>query len=157
MENRNIQDFQITASSEWDSNHGPTNGRLNFKAGGGRTGAWSAKSNDANQWFQVDFRKETIVSEIYIQGRQDRDQWVTSYTVSYSNDGKNYRLYTQNGQLKVKATNRRLKYNMSSSRFCKIISFISYLVSHRIFLFNKRSFTGTLTGILLSVNVYRQL
>ena len=112
MENRKIQDFQITASSEWNANHGPTNGRLNFKAGGGRTGAWSAKTNDANQWFQVDFRKKTIVSEIYIQGRQDYNQWVTSYTVSYSNDGKVFRPYTQNGQLKVKGTNRRpeIKY-----------------------------------------------
>ena len=107
MENRKIQDFQITASSEWDANHGPTNGRLNFKAAGGKTGAWSAKSNDANQWFQVDFRKETIVSEIYIQGRQDANQWVTSYTLSYSHDGKIFRPYAPNGKLKVKGTNRR--------------------------------------------------
>ena len=36
MENRKITDGQITASTEYNAIHGATNGRLNFKAGGGK-------------------------------------------------------------------------------------------------------------------------
>ena len=93
MENRAIPDAQITASSEWNSQHGASNGRLNFQAGGGRTGAWSAKSNDLNQWLQVDLGHVTEVTGIKTQGRSDNNQWVTSYTVSYSNDGIHFAAY----------------------------------------------------------------
>ena len=49
MENHLIKDAQITASSEFDSNHAAIQARLNFKAGGGKAGAWSARYNDANE------------------------------------------------------------------------------------------------------------
>jgi hypothetical protein len=75
MKDGSIEDNQITASSEWDSNHGPNNARLDRPAGGGRTGAWSAKTNDINQWIQVDFGKLRSVSGIVSQGRSDRDQF----------------------------------------------------------------------------------
>ena len=102
MENRAIRDAQITASSQFNANHGPSNGRLNFKAGGGKTGAWSARTNDVNQYLQVDFGHRTKVTEIETQGREDCcNQWVKSYTVSYSNDNNNYQPYRQNGQVKV--------------------------------------------------------
>ena len=93
MENRDLPDDQITASSEYDATHGPSNGRLNFKAGGGKTGAWSAKTNDVHQWLQVDLGAKTEVTGIQIQGRQDADQWVTSFTISYSSDGTTYTSY----------------------------------------------------------------
>ena len=96
MENRDLPDAQITASSEYDATHGPSNGRLNFKAGGGKTGAWSAKTNDVHQWLQVDLGQEMEVQAIQSQGRQDRYQWVKSYTVSYSNDGITFTAYGQN-------------------------------------------------------------
>ena len=102
MENRAIPDGQITASSQFNANHGPSNGRLNFKAGGGKTGAWSARTNDVNQYLQVDFGHRTKVTEIETQGRENCcNQWVKSYTVSYSNDNNNYQPYRQNGQVKV--------------------------------------------------------
>ena len=81
MENRDLPDAQITASSEYDATHGPSNGRLNFKAGGGKTGAWSTKTNDVHQWLQVDLGQEMEVQAIQSQGRQDRHQSVKSYTV----------------------------------------------------------------------------
>ena len=103
MESKDIKDAQITASSQYDANHGPSNGRLNFKAGGGKTGAWSARTNDVNQYLQVDFGHRTKVTEIETQGREDCcNQWVKSYTVSYSNDNNNYHTYHDaNGQAKV--------------------------------------------------------
>ena len=98
MESRKITDGQITASTEYNAIHGATNGRLNFKAGGGKTGAWSARTNDVNQWLQVDLAAKTEVTGIQIQGRQDADQWVTSFTISYSSDGTTYTFY-QNGKV----------------------------------------------------------
>lgn len=96
MENKGIRDAQITASSEYNAGHGASNGRLNFKPGGGKTGAWSAGANDGKQWLQVDLGQSTKVTGIKTQGRQDADQWVTSYTVSYSNDGTTFTSYKQN-------------------------------------------------------------
>ena len=93
MESRKITDGQIKASTEFNSAHGATNGRLNFKAGGGKTGAWSARTNDVHQWLQVDLGAKTEVTGIQIQGRQDADQWVTSFTISYSSDGTTYTSY----------------------------------------------------------------
>ena len=79
MENRDVPDAQIRASSEYDAAHGPSNGRLNFIAGGEKTGAWSALKNDLHQWLQVDFGQEMEVQAIQSQGRQHRHQWVESY------------------------------------------------------------------------------
>ena len=87
MEDRRIPDSQITASSEYDSNHGPTNARLNRPADGSTTGAWSARTNDLLQWIQVDFGAPKMVSGIMMQGREEEAQWVTRYRVEYKNGG----------------------------------------------------------------------
>ena len=101
MENGQILDSQITASSQFDVNHGPTNARLNFKAHGGRTGAWSSRRNDVNQWLQIDFNYPATIDEILTQGRQSTNQWVKTYTVSYSNDGVTFNPYRHRGLTKV--------------------------------------------------------
>ena len=93
MESRQITDGQITASTVWNAGHGATNGRLNFTAGGGKTGAWSALRNDVHQWLQVDLGAKTEVTGIQIQGRQDLNQWVTSFTISYTSDVTSYTPY----------------------------------------------------------------
>jgi hypothetical protein len=101
MENGDIPDSQILASSEWDANHGAINSRLNFRAQGKRQGAWSSRSNDLNQWLQVNFVLQATVTEILTQGRSNANQWVTSFTVSYSNDGLDFFAYRVNGVVKV--------------------------------------------------------
>ena len=102
MEDGNIRDSQITASSQWDSGHRPPNGRLNFRAGGGRTGAWSSRYNNRNQWLQVDFRRPTIITGLGTQGRQDHNQFIKTYTISFSDDGKTFNNYRHEGTLKVR-------------------------------------------------------
>ena len=69
-------------------------------AGEGRTGAWSAKTNDKAQWIQVNLGKNMEVTKVGMQGRQDSAQWVTKYKVSYSKDGQNFT--TQNEVSKAK-------------------------------------------------------
>ena len=93
MESRKITDGQITASTEFNAARGATNGRLNFKAGGGKTGAWSALRNDVHQWLEVGLGAKTEVTGIQIQGRQDVDQWVMSFTISYSSNGTTFTPY----------------------------------------------------------------
>ena len=102
MRSGKILNSQITASSEWNSNHGPNNARLFFIAHSGRTGAWSSKSNDLNQWLKVDFKRQTVVVGISTQGREDCcSQWVKTYTLHYSINGVTFFLYKHDGQAKV--------------------------------------------------------
>ena len=57
------------------------------------------KTNDKNQWIQVDLKEPTLVSGVDTQGRADYDQWVTRYKVQYSGDGKSWSF--------VKTTNKQ--------------------------------------------------
>ena len=57
-------------------------------AGGGKTGAWSSRTNDQSQYIQVDFGEVKRVTQVASQGRQDAAQWVTRFKVSYSTFGK---------------------------------------------------------------------
>ena len=98
MENRLIKDAQITASSQWDSNHAAIQARLNFQAGGGKTGAWSARSNDANQRIQVALKSNIKLTGIATQGRNGDSQWVTKYQLQYSDDGVSFHYYKDPGQ-----------------------------------------------------------
>ena len=101
MENRHISENQISTSSIWNYYHRASNGRLNFRAGGSRTGAWSALYNDQNQWFKVDFGRPATITGISTQGRSDRDQFVTSYTISFNRNGYHYRKYESSGVIRV--------------------------------------------------------
>ena len=99
MESRAISDGQISASSQWDANHAAIQGRLHFQAGGGKAGGWSARSNDANQWLQVDLGSEfTKVTRVATQGRNALNQWVTKYKLEYSKDGVHFQYYREQGK-----------------------------------------------------------
>lgn len=102
LETGQIEDSQISASSEWDGNHGAVNSRLNFQAHGRRQGAWSARHNNHYQWLQVDFGLQATITEILTQGRSNYNQWVRSYTVSYSKNGFGFIVYRQRGVVKVR-------------------------------------------------------
>ena len=108
VEDRRIYDTQITASSEFDSNHGATNARLNRPAQGSTTGGWSARTNDLNQWIQADLGSVQSVSGVVMQGRNAYPQWVTKYRVQFSGDGKSWsNVVDANGQ-----NVRKQKYNL---------------------------------------------
>jgi len=99
MESGLIKDAQITASSQYHANYAATQGRLNFKAGGGKAGGWSSRPNDLNQWIQIDLVSYTKVTRIATQGRNGAyNQWVTKYKLQYSDDGGNFYYYMEPGQ-----------------------------------------------------------
>ncbi|KAL9982966.1 hypothetical protein ACROYT_G005081 [Oculina patagonica] len=102
LESGLVTDQQISASSSWDKNYGPENARLNHAAARGKTGAWSSKLNDQNQFLQVDFWRNVKISKFQTQGRQDMDQWVKKFKLSYSVDGSlAFQTYQENGVDKV--------------------------------------------------------
>lgn len=111
MENGLVTDQQITASSFFDKVREPANARLKRVAARGRTGAWSARTNDGNQWLQVDFGRNVKVTKFATQGRQDYKEWVESYTIAYSVEGTDFfQAYQENGVDKV-----RTNYSMFSN------------------------------------------
>ncbi|CAH3025731.1 unnamed protein product, partial [Porites evermanni] len=103
MQNGAIQDAQIKASSEWDGNHAAIQGRLHFKAIPGKAGSWSARSNDMNQWLQIDLANQhTKVTRIATQGRNAYNQWVTKYKLLFSDNGVNFHYYKEQGNVAIK-------------------------------------------------------
>lgn len=105
LESGLVLNQQITASSEWNKNHGPENARLNFPEARGKAGCWSSLDEDSNQWLQVDFLQNVKIAKIATQGRQStNDEWVTKYKIMYSEDGptsSTFKTYQENGQDKV--------------------------------------------------------
>ncbi|CAB3983235.1 neurogenic locus notch homolog 2-like [Paramuricea clavata] len=114
MENGDIPDSQLSASSEVNVHHGAVNARLNFRGQGSRVGAWCGH-NDLKQWLEVNFVLQATVTDILTQGRFRHNQWVTKYTVSYSNDGLNFFDYRVNGVVKVFDGNRNRNGIVSNS------------------------------------------
>lgn len=98
MENRRIRNQQISASSEWDANHGARLARLNQKRTGRTMGAWSARVNNAYQFLQIDLRVPMKVTSVATQGRSDANQWVTKYMLSFSLDGAHFAVYWSQGR-----------------------------------------------------------
>ncbi|KAI8509876.1 hypothetical protein Bbelb_123040 [Branchiostoma belcheri] len=100
MESGAIPDGRITASSSFYGE--PYRARLNGVAG---EGAWSALYiHRKDQWLQVDLGEAKRVSGTVIQGRHkdDRTQYVKSYKLQYSADGKGWVTYAgKDGSEKV--------------------------------------------------------
>ncbi len=100
MESGAILNSQITASSQWADISAAKNGRLHFQKTDSTAGAWSAASNDANPWLQIDLGGQYFrVTGVATQGRNEDDpQWVTTYKLQYSNDEVNFQYYIEQGQ-----------------------------------------------------------
>lgn len=106
-------DSQLSASSQWDSNHAPSQGKLNYQESPNKSGAWAAAQNNANQWLQVDLGSEKSVRTIATQGRNydphwphgSHAQWVTKYKLQFSNDVVNFQYYQEQGVVKEFAGN----------------------------------------------------
>ncbi|CAH1776419.1 unnamed protein product [Owenia fusiformis] len=84
-----IPDSSLRVSSIWDNNHGPHRARLGTPRSGASRGAWSARSNNHDQWIQADLGEVMIVNGVITQGRNDVAQWVSSYKLFYSRNGLN--------------------------------------------------------------------
>ncbi|XP_048582331.1 uncharacterized protein LOC5506315 isoform X2 [Nematostella vectensis] len=101
VESGYVENEAMTASSNWDAEHMAWRGRLNMASQGSFIGAWSARVNDANQWLQVDLGRSSRVTAVETQGRQDYDQWVKTFTLSFSNQGAQFITYRIAGLVKT--------------------------------------------------------
>ena len=53
--------------------------------------AWSPQQSKVGEWFQMDTGSIQSISGVATQGRRDRNEWVTVFTVKVSDDGKKWR------------------------------------------------------------------
>uniref|UniRef100_A0A667GGV7 Milk fat globule EGF and factor V/VIII domain containing n=1 Tax=Lynx canadensis TaxID=61383 RepID=A0A667GGV7_LYNCA len=107
MKDNTIPDRQITASSiyrTWGLNAFswyPFYARLDKQ---GKFNAWTAQTNDASEWLQVDLGTKRQVTGIITQGARDfgHIQYVAAYRVAYSNNSMNWTEYRDQGALDSK-------------------------------------------------------
>ena len=119
MQNGRIRSAQLSASSVWNRYHGASNARLHMRRRGARTGAWSARHNNRNQWLRVDFGRPTRVTKIATQGRQDARQWVRRYYLSHGVDGVHFAEFKKNSQRRVGASNSFDSFRNHCLRECE--------------------------------------
>ena len=95
MESQTIEDAQISASSQLDGNHSAIQGRLHLTRNGQKQGGWTALTDDRNQWLQVDLNTFARVTVVATQGRNRFKEWVTKYSLQYSDDGVTFTFYKE--------------------------------------------------------------
>jgi len=105
LEDGRIQDGAMSASSVYNNYHAAKLGRLNLQAKAGNVGAWCVKKNDAFQWLRIDLGGRTTVTKVATQGRQDGNQWVTSYAISYYPVKLSWEYVMTHGKKKIFAGN----------------------------------------------------
>ena len=64
-------------------------------------GGWSPSDSDHYQWLQVDFGSRKQISAVATQGRYSSSDWVTQYRMLYSDTGRNWKPYHQDGNIWV--------------------------------------------------------
>ena len=110
MENREILNEAVKASSSWASGYEPWQARLNNIQKSGSSGSWSTRQNAVGQYLQIDLGKERVVNKIATQGRSSTNysQWVTSYKLLFSSEETNWNEYQNNGVVKASAVKETL-------------------------------------------------
>lgn len=102
MQDGRVTKGMIIASSMYNHYYGPWSSRLQARNHGSLRGGWVAKHRDTKQWLQIDLGIATRVKRIATQGRYDANQWVKSYTVSYSHNGARFFPVRHRRKVKVK-------------------------------------------------------
>ncbi|XP_034971451.2 coagulation factor V [Zootoca vivipara] len=95
MESVAIKNVQITASSykkTWLGSWEPSLARLNLK---GKMNAWQAKSNNNQQWLQIDLLQPKKITGIITQGAKSMysEMYVKTFSILYSDDGSVWKPY----------------------------------------------------------------
>ncbi|CAB4013337.1 lactadherin-like isoform X2, partial [Paramuricea clavata] len=122
LEDGNIKDFQLSATSFSTEDYGQQYGRLNHSTYGG----WLHASTDADPWFEVNLIKDALISGVATQGGvQDDSMWMETFKFSYSIDGTNFAFYKFDGQTKVFKANYDhssvVKRNLPSTIYARFI------------------------------------
>uniref|UniRef100_A0A8C5MB40 Contactin associated protein 2 n=1 Tax=Leptobrachium leishanense TaxID=445787 RepID=A0A8C5MB40_9ANUR len=84
------------SSSMMYSSYAPGYAKLNKREG---AGGWSPLDSDHYQWLQVDFGNRKQIRSIATQGRYSSSDWVSQYRMLYSDTGRNWKPYHQDGNI----------------------------------------------------------
>ena len=114
MEDGNITDSQISASSRNTWSCSPPLARLNLQSASPLVGGWTASSSDSHPWLQVDFLTHTKVTGIATQGLSSSAAFVDKFTISYSNNNQDFEQYEEFGSIKVTSYRQEHKHNIDS-------------------------------------------
>lgn len=123
VEDGQVPDPLMRASSFYNYYCGPFNARLNRRRYGRQGGAWCAKRRDRRQWLQIDFGALTKVCRVATQGRQNSAQWVTSYYITHSRNGYKFIPYREGRRTKVTLSHVRDSTKLYTNMFdvyCKV-------------------------------------
>ncbi|KAM9416642.1 contactin-associated protein-like 2 [Salvelinus alpinus] len=86
----------FTASSVFTSGYAPGYAKLNQRGG---AGGWSPQDSDSYPWLQVDLGSRKQVVAVATQGRYSSSDWTTRYRLLYSDTGRNWKPYHQDGNI----------------------------------------------------------
>ncbi|XP_033761396.1 mucin-5AC-like [Pecten maximus] len=131
MQNHQIRDDMITASSSRDANSAPYKARL------GGPSAWTAAIDNKAQFIQVDFLQSSLITGVTTQGRPNVPSYVTSYYVRYSLDGLNWNTYREEGADKL--------FNGNFDSVTPLTHFFSNPIRARYIRINPQSYHGKVT------------
>ncbi|XP_044164304.1 uncharacterized protein LOC114948378 [Acropora millepora] len=93
-----IPDSWLTSSSKLNANTPAKNGRLNYTAGQ----SWCASSSDIYPYLEIDLQILHIICAVSTQGNHQADQWVKTFSLQSSTDGKTWTNYTEDDQVSIK-------------------------------------------------------
>lgn len=129
LESGAIPDSQLSASAFFTTFE-PENGRLN------KTGnSWASNVSNTSQWFEVDLGQIETILAVASQGRENYDQWVTSYRIQYSNDGSTFTDYNGGATLTANSDrNTVVRHDLSSP------------INARYIRFNPQSWSGNISA-----------
>ncbi|XP_042570197.1 contactin-associated protein-like 2 [Cyprinus carpio] len=115
----------FTSSSVFTSGYAPGYAKLNKRGG---AGGWSPLDSDHYQWLQVDLGSRKQVTAIATQGRYSSSDWTTRYRLLYSDTGRNWKPYHQDGNIWAFAGNSNTEsvvrhdlQNLIVARYLRII------------------------------------
>jgi len=94
--------YEGSSHKSYRSRHGCSDAEGHIHSSSG----WCPKRSNEHQWLQLDLGPPTLVTGIVTKGRGDKRNWVTSYSVSYSNDTKIWFYYKDANHLEAKVDNR---------------------------------------------------
>ena len=89
-----IPDRWLTSSSTLNANTPARNGRLNYTAGQ----SWCASSSNNNPYLEIDLHILHIICAVSTQGNHQANDWVKTFSLQWSTDGKNWRNYIEDDQ-----------------------------------------------------------
>jgi len=104
MENGLIEDKQLSANSAWDNDYqryGSSRARLHLNEW---PQGWRAQINDPSPWLQIDLLWAHTVTAVATQGYGSKDakEWVKTYVLLTSRDGKRWYTYREGGRKRVR-------------------------------------------------------